>query len=63
MKQDIFLMNFRIPSHLKIQFEETCSYMRTNITAEMNRMIREFVKTARQDLQEPLVWYGGQDDI
>lgn len=63
MKQDIFLMNFRIPSHLKIQFEETCSYMRTNMTAEMNRMIREFVKTARQDLQEPLVWYGGHDDI
>lgn len=63
MKQDIFLMNFRIPLHLKIQFEETCSYMRTNMTAEMNRMIRDFVKKSREDIHEPLAWYGGQDDL
>lgn len=43
MKQDIHLINFRIPTQLKIQFEETCSYLRTNMTAEMNRMIRKFV--------------------
>ena len=43
MKQDIHLMNFRIPTNLKIQFEETCSQLRSNMTAEMNRMIRQFV--------------------
>jgi hypothetical protein len=42
MTQEIFLMNFRIPSRLKTQFEDTCSHLRTNMTAEMNRMIREF---------------------
>lgn len=43
MKQDIHLMNFKIPTNLKIQFEETCSQLRSNMTAEMNRMIRQFV--------------------
>lgn len=57
MNQEIFLMNFRIPSHLKIQFEETCHHLRTNMTAEMNRMIREFVKTSREEGLEPLSWF------
>ena len=57
MKQEIFLMNFRIPSGLKMQFEETCYQLRTNMTAEMNRMIREFVKDSREDLYEPIDWF------
>ena len=28
MNQEIFLMNFRIPSGLKIQFEETCHQLK-----------------------------------
>lgn len=65
MNQDIFLMNFRIPSGLKMQFEETCYQLRTNMTAEMNRMIRDFVKNSREDLYEPVGWFygnGGDDD-
>ena len=66
MSQEIFLMNFRIPSGLKIQFEETCHHLRTNMTAEMNRMIRDFVKQSKEDLYEPIGWFygdGGNDDI
>ena len=64
MNQDIFLMNFRIPSDLKMKFEETCSKLRTNMTAEMNRMIRDFVKNSREDLHEPINWFqrNGSDD-
>ena len=66
MNQDIFLMNFRIPSGLKMQFEENCHQLRTNMTAEMNRMIRDFVKQSKEDLYEPVGWFygnGGDDDI
>lgn len=66
MAQDIFLMNFRIPSNLKVQFEDTCSKLRTNMTAEMNRMIREFIKTSREDLDGPISWFssnGGPNDL
>jgi hypothetical protein len=65
MNQEIFLMNFRIPSDLKMQFEETCHQLRTNMTAEMNRMIRDFVKDSREDLYQPINWFyrnGGDDD-
>ena len=66
MNQEIFLMNFRIPSGLKMQFEEICHQLRTNMTAEMNRMIRDFVKQSKEDLYEPVGWFyrnGGNDDI
>lgn len=57
MDQEIFLMNFRIPSRLKEEFEITCSSLRTNMTAEINRMIRDFVKKSKQDIDEPLAWF------
>ena len=63
MNQEIFLMNFRIPSGLKMQFEETCHQLRTNMTAEMNRMIREFVKDSREDLYEPIAWFYSAKDF
>jgi hypothetical protein len=66
MNQEIFLMNFRIPSGLKMQFEESCHQLRTNMPAEMNRMIRDFVKQSKEDLYEPVGWFygdGGNDDI
>lgn len=56
MNQDIFLLNFRIPLHLKVQFEDTCSQLRTNMTAELNRMIRDFIKVSREDIGEPIQW-------
>ena len=54
MNHDIFLMNFRIPMPLKVQFEETCHQLRSNMTAELNRMIRDFVKGSKDDLYEPI---------
>ena len=63
MHQEIFLMNFRIPSGLKMQFEETCHQLRTNMTAEMNRMIRDFVKDSREDLYEPIAWFYSAKDF
>ena len=62
MDQEIFLMNFRIPSRLKEEFEITCSALRTNMTAEMNRMIRDFVKVSKEDLDEPLSWFSTSAD-
>jgi hypothetical protein len=55
-------MNFRIPSRLKTDFESTCSALRTNMTAEMNRMIREFVKVSKEDLDEPLAWFNSTSE-
>lgn len=63
MSPKILLINFRIPLDLKSQFEESCSVLRTNMTAEMNRMVREFFKTARKDQREASALHGGQDDI
>lgn len=57
MNQEIFLLNFRIPSGLKLQFEETCNQLRTNMTAEMNRMIRDFVRKSKADLYKPISWH------
>jgi|TARA_B110000046_G_scaffold162277_1_gene176490 hypothetical protein len=49
-----------------MQFEETCHQLRSNMTAEMNRMIRDFIKASKEDLYEPLDWFsddGGNHDI
>jgi len=62
MNQEIFLMNFRIPTRLKSEFENTCSTLRTNMTAELNRMIREFVKLSKDDLHEPMSWFSTTTD-
>ena len=48
-----------------MQFEETFYQLRANMTAEWNRMIRDFVKNSREDLYEPIGWFygnGGDDD-
>ena len=62
MNQDITLMNFRIASGLKEQFESTCSNLRTNMTAELNRMIRDFLREARKQSDEPLSWFSTNDE-
>ncbi len=62
MDQDIFLMNFRIPLRLKSDFENTCSTLRTNMTAEINRMIRDFVKLSKEDVNEPMSWFSTSSD-
>ena len=62
MDKEIFLMNFRIPSRLKEEFEVTCSSLRTNMTAEINRMIRDFVKKSKHDIDEPLAWFNSTSE-
>lgn len=62
MHQEIFLMNFRVPVHLKAQFEETCLQLRTNMTAELNRMIRDFIKESKDHLEEPIGWLSSSHD-
>ena len=47
---------------LKVQFEETCHQLRSNMTAELNRMIRDFVKGSKDDLYEPIQWYSSVGD-
>lgn len=62
MSQEIFLLNFRIPSHLKVKFEDTCSQLRTNMTAELNRMVRDFIKVSREDIGEPIQWLSSHQE-
>lgn len=62
MNQEIFLMNFRIPVHLKTQFEETCQHLRTNMTAELNRMVRDFIKDSKADIEEPVSWLSSNQE-
>lgn len=38
------LMNFRIPSHLKFDFQEVCRNQHVSMTARLNLMIQEFLK-------------------
>jgi hypothetical protein len=62
MDQEVFLMNFRISAGLKLEFEKTCSALRTNMTAEINRMIRDFVKVSKDEFEEPLSWFSTSAD-
>ena len=38
------LLNFRISELLKDEFQVACRQLQTNMTAELNRMIRKFVQ-------------------
>ena len=62
MTQDVLMMKFRIPSGFKMQFEETCYQLWANMTAEINRMTRDFVKNLREDLYEPVGCFCGNGD-
>lgn len=62
MTQEVFLMNFRIPPSIKEQFEERCSHLRTNMTAELNRMIRDFLRETKNQNDEPLSWFNSTND-
>ena len=56
------LMNFKIPVALKKQFQKSCHSIQSNMTVEMNRMIRGFVKKAQEDDQEPIAWLSSNQD-
>ncbi|MBX3735606.1 MAG: hypothetical protein KF715_02865 [Candidatus Didemnitutus sp.] len=40
----MLLMNFRIPSDLKIQFRDTCRRRRTRMSTELVRFVTQFLK-------------------
>lgn len=56
------LMNFKIPVSLKNQFQNSCRNIQSNMTVEINRMIRDFVKKAHEEDQEPIAWPSSNQD-
>lgn len=61
--EDIPLMNFRIHYNIKNQFQEACRSLQTNMTAELNRMIRDFVQNNHKQKfnDEPIRWFSNND--
>lgn len=62
MNQDnSILMNFRIDEAIKNQFRRTCRSTQSNMTVELNRMIRQFVADHKQPtiFERPLKWLTG----
>ena len=68
MSDSAMLVNFRIPTSLKNDFEDACRRLHMPMTAQVNLLMREFVhrqKKARQqpdDMHEPISFYNGMDD-
>ena len=57
------LLNFRISHPLKEKFQNTCQSMQTSMTAELNRMIRVFVKDQSENVEQahPIKWFSSND--
>lgn len=57
------LLNFRISEPLKDEFQVACRQLQTNMTAELNRMIRQFVQenSLREENLRPLKWFSSND--
>ena len=53
------LLNFRISEPLKDEFQFACRQLQTNMTAELNRMIRNFVQEHYSITENgrPLRWF------
>ena len=47
------LMNFRIPNHLKSDFQEVCRNQHVSMTARLNLMIQDFLKEQESGLKRP----------
>ena len=48
-------MNFRVPAELKAEFEATCRRLTIPMTAQLNQMMREFVRSETARLQQDAV--------
>jgi antitoxin component of RelBE/YafQ-DinJ toxin-antitoxin module len=62
MNQDnSILINFRIDEAIKNQFHRACRSAQSNMTVELNRMIRQFVADHKQPtiFERPLKWLTG----
>jgi hypothetical protein len=55
------LINFRIDQAVKNQFHRTCRSAQSNMTVELNRMIRQFVADHKQPtiFERPIKWLTG----
>lgn len=45
MRDELILMNFRIPKHLKLDFEDACHRLHMPMTAQIRNMMQEFIQT------------------
>jgi hypothetical protein len=43
MQTDLDLLNFRIPKHMKKQFQETCQSRHQQMTSVINHFIADFI--------------------
>ena len=43
MQTDLDLLNFRIPTHMKKQFQETCQSRNQQMTSVLNQFIADFI--------------------
>ncbi len=57
------ILNFRISDPLKDEFQVACRQLQTNMTAELNRMIRQFVQenSVSTDNMRPLKWFSSNE--
>lgn len=57
------ILNFRISDPLKDEFQFACRQLQTNMTAELNRMIRQFVQenSVRNEHLRPLRWFSSNE--
>ena len=59
---DVRLMNFLIDQKIKKKFNTACRSKQSNMTAELNRMIREYVSDQSEPtiFERPLKWLVGE---
>lgn len=57
-QNDVRLMNFLIDNKTKAKFYRACRSKQSNMTAELNRMIREYVSDQIEPtfFERPLKW-------
>jgi hypothetical protein len=62
MNHEVRLMNFLIDPRIKKKFSSACRSKQSNMTAELNRMIRVFVSNQSEPtiFERPLRWIIGE---
>jgi hypothetical protein len=57
------ILNFRISDPLKDHFQITCRKLQSNMTAELNRMIRKFIQEQSENIESgrPTKWHSSND--
>lgn len=57
------IINFRSSDPLKDEFQGACQPLQTNMTAELNRMIRGFIHehSVSKEYMRPLRWFSSYE--